>query len=161
MFILSRMLRYYCDHYSYWFFLLYCSVISRSFLNLSTLSNFIFPAFISFRLCLSQVYSRLYGHRHHSPANQCCVQFVQHRESGCSSRKEKFFSLKWEFIKPLYTEKQKTTHPRRISRLYLAIPRFIFVPLHPLEPAKHSTRTAGGFLFQSLTKNAYLRKKSK
>ena len=104
---LSRMLQYYRDHYSYWFFLRYCSVISRSFLNFSTLSGFIFPAFISFRLCLSQVYSRLYGHRHHSPANQCCVQFVQHRESGCSSRKEKFFSLKWEFIKPLYTEKQK------------------------------------------------------
>ena len=130
LFILSRMLRYYRD-YSYWFFLLYCSVISRSFLNFSTLSGFIFPAFISFRLCLSQVYSRLYGHRHHSPANQCCVQFVQHRESGCSSRKEKFYLLKWGCIKPLYIQKdEKTTRPRRISRFYLAVTRIIctFVP---------------------------------
>ena len=39
-----------------------------------------------------------YGHRHHSPAHQCCVQFVQHRESGCSSRKEKFFLSKWGVI---------------------------------------------------------------
>ena len=35
---------------------------------------------------------------HHSPAHQCCVQFVQHRESGCSSRKEKFFLSKWGVI---------------------------------------------------------------
>ena len=33
----------------------------------------------------------LNDHRHHNSAHQCCVQFVQHRESGCSSRKEKFF----------------------------------------------------------------------
>ena len=54
MFILSRMLRYYHDHYSYWFFLLYCSVNSRSFLNFSTLSSFIFPALRAFLLALSQ-----------------------------------------------------------------------------------------------------------
>ena len=47
------------------------------------------------------------NHRHHSPAHQCCVQFVQHRESGCSSRKEKFFLSKWGFIMPLYTGKRK------------------------------------------------------
>ena len=52
--ILSRMSRYYRDHYSYWFFLLYCSVISRSFLNFSTLSIFIFPAFIALRFAFSQ-----------------------------------------------------------------------------------------------------------
>lgn len=40
--------------YSYWFFLLYSSVISRSFLNFSTLSAFIFPAFITFLFALSQ-----------------------------------------------------------------------------------------------------------
>ena len=51
---LSRMLRYYRNHYSYWFFLLYCSVISRSFLNISTLSAFIFPAFNAFRFAFSQ-----------------------------------------------------------------------------------------------------------
>ena len=51
---LSRMLRYYRNHYSYWFFLLYCSVISRSFLNFSTLFGFIFPAFKAFLLAFSQ-----------------------------------------------------------------------------------------------------------
>ena len=40
--------------YSYWFFLLYCSVISRSFLNFSILSGFIFPALINLREALSQ-----------------------------------------------------------------------------------------------------------
>ena len=40
--------------YSYWFFLLYCSVNSRSFLNFSTLSDFIFPAFIAFLLAFNQ-----------------------------------------------------------------------------------------------------------
>ena len=40
--------------YSYWFFLLYCSVISISLLNFSTLSGFIFPAFITFLLAFSQ-----------------------------------------------------------------------------------------------------------
>ena len=52
--LLSCMLRYYRDHYSYWFFLLYCSVISRSFLNFSTLSGFIFPAFIALRFAFNQ-----------------------------------------------------------------------------------------------------------
>ncbi len=51
---LSRILRYYRNHYSYWFFLLYCSIISRSFLNFSTLSGFIFPTFITFLLAFNQ-----------------------------------------------------------------------------------------------------------
>ena len=52
---LSRMLRYYHDYYSYWFFLLYCSVISRTFLNFSTLSGFIFPALRAFLLAFTQL----------------------------------------------------------------------------------------------------------
>jgi len=40
--------------YSYWFFLLYCSVISRSFLNFSILSGFIFPAFKTLRFAFTQ-----------------------------------------------------------------------------------------------------------
>ena len=52
--ILSRMLRYYRNAYSYWFFLLYCSVNSRSFLNFSTLSAFIFPTLRAFLLAFTQ-----------------------------------------------------------------------------------------------------------
>ena len=54
LFILSSMLRYYRD-YSYWFFLLYYSVISRSFLNFSTLPAFIFPALRAFLFAFSQL----------------------------------------------------------------------------------------------------------
>lgn len=50
---LSCMLRYYRD-YSYWFFLLYCSVSSRSFLNFFILSSFIFPAFKALRFAFNQ-----------------------------------------------------------------------------------------------------------
>ena len=41
--------------YCHWFLRLYCSVSSRSFLNFSTLSGFIFPAFIALRFALSQL----------------------------------------------------------------------------------------------------------
>ena len=53
--ILFCTLRYYRDHYSYWFFLRYCSVSSRSFLNFSNLSGFSVPAFNCFLLCFSHV----------------------------------------------------------------------------------------------------------
>ena len=49
------MLRYYRYHYSYWFFLLYSSVISRSFLNFSALSGFILSALRAFLLALHQL----------------------------------------------------------------------------------------------------------
>ena len=41
--------------YSYWFFLLYFSINSSCFLNLSTLSSFNVPAFSIFLCCLSQL----------------------------------------------------------------------------------------------------------
>ena len=44
--------------YSYWFFRLYCSVKARSFLNFSTLSGFILPAFIALRFAFNQFKSR-------------------------------------------------------------------------------------------------------
>lgn len=51
----------------------------------------------------------LYDLRHHSPANLRCVQFGPHRESGCSSRKKKFFLKNWGVINPLYIMKDNKT----------------------------------------------------
>ena len=47
--ILSRMLRYYRDHYSHWFLRLYCSQRSKSFWNSSTRSFFMFVIFMHSR----------------------------------------------------------------------------------------------------------------
>ena len=47
--ILSRMLRYYRDHYSHWFLRLNCSQRSKSFWNSSTRSFFMFVIFMHSR----------------------------------------------------------------------------------------------------------------
>ena len=43
----------------------------------------------------------------HSPTYQCCVQSLQHRESGCSSRKLQFFEVKITVGNHFYGENSK------------------------------------------------------